>query len=194
MSDKLLLVDFENIPELSRDQIPAGVSVPFFLGASQRKVSSELLEFQSRLRERFILVRIEGHGRNALDFHIAFYLGEYLTKAPTTECVILSRDKGFDPLVRHLRARGFAVRRVAVVGEAFPVPSNSAGPSDNFSRVLQLLSKVDKGKRPRKRKTLLAQIRSYFPTLLSEEAEALLQRLESEQRIAVTASGLTYLF
>ena len=82
--------------------------MPFFFGASQKSVPKEFLKAALNLGERFVPIDIEGQGKNALDFHIAYYLGEYLTRSPQSACVILSKDKGFDPLVKHLVARGFA--------------------------------------------------------------------------------------
>ncbi len=116
---KLLLVDFENVPKVDLSALPVDVTVPFFFGASQRTVPTAFLKEALKLGPRFLPIDIEAQGKNALDFHIAFYLGEYLQAAPGAECVILSRDKGFDPLVRHLVGRGFRVRRVGSIGEAF---------------------------------------------------------------------------
>ncbi len=122
--NKLLLVDFENVPKVDLGSLPPDVTVPFFFGASQRTVPTVFLKEALKLGQRFVPIDIEGQGKNALDFHIAFYLGEYLQAAPAAECVILSRDKGFDPLVRHLVGRGFKVRRVGAITDAFvsPVP------------------------------------------------------------------------
>ncbi len=118
MAESVLLVDYENIGKLDLGAIPDGVRVPFFFGASQRTVPTEFLKAALKLGERFVPIDIEGQGKNALDFHIAFYLGEYLALAPHITCVILSKDKGFDPLVRHLTRRGFAVRRANSLPEA----------------------------------------------------------------------------
>lgn len=118
MDESVLLVDYENIGKIDLAAIPDGVRVPFFFGASQRTVPTEFLRAALKLGERFVPIDIEGQGKNALDFHIAFYLGEYLARAPDTSCVILSKDKGFDPLVRHLARRGFAVRRANTMSEA----------------------------------------------------------------------------
>ena len=118
MAESVLLVDYENIGKIDLAAIPDGVRVPFFFGASQRTVPTDFLKAALRLGERFVPIDIEGQGKNALDFHIAFYLGEYLARAPDTACVILSKDKGFDPLVRHLTRRGFAVRRANSMPEA----------------------------------------------------------------------------
>ncbi len=117
---QILLVDFENVPKVDLAAVPVGVVVPFFFGAAQKSVPTDFLRAALKLGERFIAIDIAGAGRNALDFHIAFYLGEYLTRNPAAHCVILSRDKGFDPLVRHLSARDYSVRRVATLEEAFP--------------------------------------------------------------------------
>lgn len=107
------------MPKVDLAALPDDVTVPFFFGASQKSVSKDFLKTALKLGPRFVPVDIEGQGKNALDFHIAFYLGEYLAKFADADCVILSRDKGFDPLVKHLVGRGFRVRRVASIGEAF---------------------------------------------------------------------------
>src|ERR1700758_2990565 len=128
MAESVLLVDYENVGKIDLAAIPDGVRVPFFFGASQRTVPTEFLRAALKLGERFVPIDIEGQGKNALDFHIAFYLGEYLARAPDTACVILSKDKGFAPLVRHLARRGFAVRRANTRPEALgaPIPPTPA--------------------------------------------------------------------
>src|SRR5262249_27858885 len=118
---------YENIGKIDLGAIPEGVRVPFFFGASQRSVPTEFLKAALRLGERFVPIDIEGQGKNALDFHIAFYLGEYLARAPQTACVILSKAKGFDPLVRHLTRRGFAVRRANSMAEALAASRGERG-------------------------------------------------------------------
>ena len=45
-------------------------------------------------------VRIEGNGPNALDFHIAFYIGNIAAKDPDCYFHIISKDTGFDPLIK----------------------------------------------------------------------------------------------
>ncbi|MBX3702350.1 MAG: hypothetical protein KF822_01080, partial [Steroidobacteraceae bacterium] len=63
-------------------------------------------------------IRIEGNGPNALDFHIASYLGESLARTPQAEFLVVSRDTGFDPLLRHLNGRGLHCRREAPAAPA----------------------------------------------------------------------------
>ena len=44
-------------------------------------------------------------GSNALDFHIAYYLGALAKEDPAGFFHITSKDTGFDPLIKHLKAR-----------------------------------------------------------------------------------------
>src|SRR5215467_3970330 len=118
MSDTILLVDFENVGKIDLAAVPDGFVVALFFGAAQKSVPKEFLKAALKLRERFVAIDIEGQGKNALDFHIAYYLGEYLTQFPKTSCVILSKDRGFDPLIKHLGSRGFSVRRANTLREA----------------------------------------------------------------------------
>ena len=189
---RLLFVDFENVPKVDLGTLPADVTVPFFFGASQRTVPTAFLKEALKLGGRFVPIDIEGQGKNALDFHIAFYLGEYLHAAPTAECVILSRDKGFDPLVKHLAGRGFKVRRVGGIGDAFiapvPVPASTrsggsrprgsrraaasvpaavaANPVEtggsDLERARAQLRRMPARNLPRRRPRLVAMLTSYF--------------------------------
>ncbi len=42
-SERVLLVDYENVSKVDLGAIPTGVRVPFFFGAAQKKVSTEFL-------------------------------------------------------------------------------------------------------------------------------------------------------
>ena len=49
-------------------------------------------------------MKIGGNGKNALDFYLAFYVGDLAAKDPEAGFHILSDDTGFDPLIKHLKA------------------------------------------------------------------------------------------
>jgi hypothetical protein len=78
---------------------------------------------------------------------------------PQAEFVILSNDKGFDPLVRHLVARGFKCRRV---GQARATPAPRAPLPAHAQAVTDLLKRSEKNKRPRKRATLHNYLATHF--------------------------------
>ena len=216
MGESVLLVDYENIGKIDLGAIPDGVRVPFFFGASQRTVPTDFLKAALRLGERFVPIDIEGQGKNALDFHIAFYLGEYLARSPATPCVILSKDKGFDPLVRHLTRRGFAVRRANTMGEALggrgtsaAAPRAQAGSRSGGGRrerarqeggspkdqARALLAGTQKMRRPRRRKGLIAVLHSHFSQKTPvEELERLVDELIAEGSLSDTNGAISYHF
>jgi hypothetical protein len=172
------------------------VRVPFFLNAAQKSVPKEFLTGAAKLGGRFEAIEVEGHGKNAVDFHIAFYLGERLSCSPKTRCVILSKDKGFDPLIEHLTGRGFAARRVASLSEAFPkpsAPSPTARPTPDWEAALQWLAKMPKANRPRKRKGLVAHLHTHFGKKLPEtEIEQIVDSLFSTKKLSEPAGTLAY--
>ncbi len=203
MSKTLLLVDYENVGKIDLAGIPDDVTVLFFFGASQKTVPMEFLKAALKLGERLVPIDIEGHGKNALDFHIAFYLGEKLALDPQTPCVILSKDKGFDPLIKHMVGRNFQVRRAATLHEAFaqstPATTSSrataATPAALFNDALTWLQGMAKNKRPRKRKGLVAHLHSHCGKKIpASEIEAFVDRLIAEKKLTENNSAITYHF
>lgn len=203
MTQTILFVDYENVGKLDLAAVPAGVRVPFFYGASQKSVPTDfMLEALKLGQERFIPINIAGQGKNALDFHIAFYLGEYLTQNPKAFCVVLSKDKGFDPLIRHLAGRGFSLRRAATLVEAFPASTSpqpaksktvSAAAATPMENALAWLRGMERKSLPRKRKGLVAYLHTHYARKIPQpEIEALIDRLIALGHIAETDGRMTY--
>lgn len=108
-----IFVDYENVrpSDFSPDRQP-DTHVLVFLGASQQKIPSELAIALQAFGAKGHYVRCSASGKNALDFHIAFYLGEIAPQHPDDRFHLISADTGFDPLVKHMRGkRGIAVTR-----------------------------------------------------------------------------------
>ncbi|HEY2809735.1 MAG TPA: PIN domain-containing protein [Steroidobacteraceae bacterium] len=210
MNETILLVDFENIGKIDLTAVPEQVKVALFFGAAQKSVPREFLEAALKLRERFEHVNAAGQGKNALDFHIAYYLGEYLTKSPRTECVILSRDKDFAPLVKHLVSRGFAVRTANTLRDAFPArpAQESRRPVQESRRAaatrepgaaqedaLEWLAGGAKNRRPRTRKALAAHLYSHFSKKRSEaDIQATIDGLIGSGQLGEANGKITYNF
>jgi hypothetical protein len=162
------------------------------VGQLQPKLPTDLVQQALALGPRFEMVRIDGNGRNALDFHIACHLGEGICKYPKAEFVILSNDKGFDPLVRHLVARGFKCRRD---GEARPAPVPKPPLPAHAQAVADLLKRSEKNKRPRKRATLHNFLATHFQKKLTgEEVKQAVELLLEAGLIAGTEAAVTHNF
>lgn len=189
MSERVLFVDLENVKNVDLGRIPPDARVMLFYGITQKKLPEELVVQAQPLGTRLRWIKISGQGPNALDFHIAFYLGQELTTRPDSECAILSGDTGFDPLVRHLRTLGHACGRVVSLNEAF-VARPRAGGVDPFTRLLMLLRKEKA--LPTKLKGLAGKLKSWFPGLTEEERANLFKRLVTESRVRESGKLLTY--
>ena len=179
MTERVLFVDLENVQKVDLSLVPIDARVMIFYGVTQKKLPEELVVQAQPLGPRLKWVKISGQGPNALDFHIAFYLGQELTNCPTSKCAILSRDTGFDPLTRHLQALGRTCRRVNSLKDAFPVQASAA--VDHVTRLVALLKKEKA--RPVKRKSLAGKVKSWFPRLTEDERLALVQRLFDDSRV-----------
>ncbi len=129
MSGMILLIDYENVQKVDLSRLPSDADIRFFVGAKQPKVTMTVGPAQ--MAGRMDWIQIDGQGKDALDFHIAYYLGRYFSENPKACCVILSKDTGFDPLVRHLVKHGHDCRRVAQLASLLrPAPTAARATRD----------------------------------------------------------------
>ncbi len=187
---KVLLVDLENIQSMDLTQVPHDAHVMVFYGINQKKLPEELVVQAQPLGPRLSWIKISGTGPNALDFHIAYYVGREYAQHRDTHCAILSRDTGFDPLIRHLQAQGHACRRATLLKDAFPAEQRPSKATEPFDRLLGLLRKEKS--LPSKLKGLEGKIRNWFPNLSAAERQALGQRLLAEGRVREAGGSLSY--
>jgi hypothetical protein len=189
MTERVLFVDLENVQKVDLKQVPVSARVMIFYGITQKKLPEELVVQAQPLGSRLKWIKISGQGPNALDFHIAFYLGQELVGSPDSECAILSRDTGFDPLIRHLQTLGHNCQRVGSLKDAFPT-KRSASDADPFDRLVALLKKEKV--HPARRKGLAGKVKSWFPLLSDDVRLALIDRLFKESRVHESEKALKY--
>ncbi len=113
-----VLLDYENVQptgEELRAMVPDASQVWVFHGPHQRQVEQRFALFG----DQATAVPISKTGKNALDFHLSFYMGYIAARNPASAMVVVSNDKGYEPMLAHARAMGFAVRQVGH-GQAQP--------------------------------------------------------------------------
>lgn len=120
MSSKLVLVDYENVQRIDLSILDESYRAIVFVGANQQPPKAARHPATAHRFSRVDFLRVAGSGRNALDFHIAFHLGRTFETAPQTECFVLSRDKGYDPLLLHLNRNGVKCRRIEALEDLLP--------------------------------------------------------------------------
>mgnify|MGYP000628425579 CR=1 FL=1 len=194
MRTQYVLIDYENVQPDSLAGLDAEhFRVLVFVGASQNKLAFDTAAAVQKLGARAEYVKIAGNGSNALDFHIAFHIGQLSNQDPTAFFHIISKDTGFDPLIQHLKERKvFASRSKDVSDIPLLKAANSKTLAEKIDLVVANIQQRGSSK-PRTLKTLTSTINSLFRKQLSdEELVALVKGLQNTGFVTVTDTKVTY--
>jgi hypothetical protein len=113
-----VLIDSENVkPEYIEKLQHEHFRVVVFVGANLKRLDFPIVNAVQSLGSNGSYVQISSHGPSALDFHIAYYIGKLSAAHPEAYFHIISKDKGFDPLSKHLRDQKIFCSRWASVLE-----------------------------------------------------------------------------
>lgn len=194
MKLNFVLIDYENVqPEAMSVLVEEHFNVIVFVGANQTKVTFDVASALQQLGDRAEYVKISGNGANALDFHIAFYIGQLASKHPDAFFHIVSKDTGFDPLIQHLKSKKILSGRSKSVTD-IPIvkASTSKTPNDRIAVVIADLKRRGPAK-PRTVKTLTSTVHSIFLKQLSDhELSSILGALEKQGCITITNTKVSY--
>ena len=122
-----ILVDFENIQPLDMGLLNGDqYQLRIFRGPHQKKLDFDIVEALQPLGDRVKYLQSDRHGKNALDLHIAFYMGRLLQELEAdgsperkaTRFVVISHDGGFDALMGHVQSLGYAAMKAASIRQA----------------------------------------------------------------------------
>ena len=194
MRTNYVLIDYENVQPDALDRlVDEHFKVLVFVGASQSKLSFETAAALQKLGSRAQYIRISGNGSNALDFHLAMYLGELIAADPTAFFHIISKDKGFDPLIVHLKGRKvFAARSPSVQD----IPLVKAASAESLSEQLALAKDhLEKrgSNRPKTLKTLKSSLDALFQHKLAHEGlDAVIEALQRAGVLTVEGTKVSY--
>ena len=195
MRTNYLLIDLENVHP---DNLPLvnGVQwkVKVFLGANQTKVNVGMARaLQALGAEAVEYVTIEGNGKNALDFHVAYFIGQLAARDPNAYFHIISKDTGFDPLIRYLKSRSIFCQRSSSVADVPLVKLvNSKSLPDKVEAIVANLTRR-KSARPRKVKTLESTIKALFQGQLADtEIAAIRDALARRGAISIDGEKVSY--
>lgn len=194
MKSNFVLIDYENVqPEAMSALVEEHFNVIVFVGANQAKVSFEVASALQQLGDRAQYIKISGNGSNALDFHIAFYIGELASRHPNAFFHIVSKDTGFDPLIQHLKTRKIlAGRSKSVVDIPIVKAASSKSPLERIEIVVADLKRRGAAK-PRTVKTLSSTIQAIFQKQLSdEEVTGLVSGLNKKGIVKISGTKVAY--
>jgi hypothetical protein len=201
MPTRYVLLDYENVqPDWLERLDPKLHAVLIFVGANQAKVPTNLVTAMQRFVRGFRCIQMSGNGHNALDFHLAFYLGRIAASEPDASFYIVSKDSGFDPLIRHLENERIVVRRIATIDEIAgkkveapkpPAPAKAPPPY----KVAEIVDDLRRrgASRPRTLKALRATIGARYQKRLTEQdVSKLIDQLTKSGTVSVQGTKVSY--
>jgi len=194
MRKTYFLVDSENVrlerlELLSEEQLHVRV----FLGENLKNLPRKQSVAIQQMGARAQYIEISGQGPNALDFHIAYYIGRLAVQEPEAAFHILSRDTGFDPLVRHLRKAGLHAYRSASLAEIPMLKALHAKTPAQIKEAAIAKLRQMRDQRPGAEKTLASTLSLLFAKRLSEKLiKDLIETLKADGAIAIFEAKVTY--
>lgn len=194
MRTNYVLIDFESVqPEALELLAHDHFRLLVFVGASQSKIPFETAAAVQNLGTRAEYIKISGNGPNALDFHIAYYIGQLAAADPTAYFHIVSKDGGFDPLIQHLKSKKVFAGRVKDLTDIPLVRiSSTKSPEEKVEIVLVKLRQLGSSK-PRTVKTLSSSIGSLFQKQVTDdEIAAIVESLVQQGHLTILGTKLAY--
>jgi hypothetical protein len=210
-----VLVDFENVQPGNMDLLQGGVfRIKVFVGTNQ-KISVDVAKAIQAFGPDAEYIQIAGAGKNALDFHIAYYIGRLAAESADVHFYIVSKDTGFDPLVRHLEGKKISCQRVAsitniqpakqdpskkpaaVPAKKKPIKKTPAAPAKKApetasiaEKTTAVIKRLNKGTRPATVTRLTSFIKGSFAEQpSSEQVVAIIKELKERKVITIAANG-----
>jgi len=190
-----ILIDYENVQQLSVFSIleQENFKVIIFVGANQTKIATDIVIPLQRLGSNVSYIQIASSGPNALDFHIAYYIGQLSAAEPNAYFHIISKDTGFDPLISHLKTNQILAYRSHDISNIPAIKTaNSKTLPEKLDMIITSLEKRGTSK-PRTVKTLANTISSLFQHKLPKgEVVAILNTLSRQKLISITDTKVSY--
>ncbi|MDV3427107.1 MAG: PIN domain-containing protein [Bacillota bacterium] len=182
MSDfeEYLYIDYENVQDVKVNILKNTVKVMIIVGEDQTKVPIDLVQKTQPFGNAVEWIRVNGKGRNALDFFIAFFLGKDVASDRKKTFIIYSKDTGYDPLINYLKKSGIKAKRIVSFQELYQnkvINIDEAG----IKKVKENLLKVAAIRRPKKRSSLSKYIISLMNSKPKQDIDNIIEDLFIEK-------------
>jgi PIN domain len=194
MRTNFVLIDSENVkPEYIEKLKPEHFRVIVFVGANHKRLEFPVVKAIQSLGSNASYVQVTRHGPNALDFHIAYYIGKLSAANPDAYFHIISKDKGFDPLLTHLKdQKVFCCRSESVLEIPLVKSTDKLSPKQRAADFYEKRIASAKS-RPATVTTLQNAILLHFHKLISEKEVAEVQEaLTTDGRVLVNGKKVAY--
>lgn len=148
--EEYLYIDYENVQDVNVTVIKNTMKVRIIVGEDQMKVPIELIQKTQPLGNVVEWIRVNGKGKNALDFFIAFYIGKDVAVYRQKIFIIYSKATGYDPLINHLKKSKIKAKRIVSFQELYQNKTIKIDET-GIQKVKENLKKIVANKRPKKK-------------------------------------------
>lgn len=140
-----ILVDFENVQPQDMGLLNGDhYQLRIFRGPHQKKLDFDIAESLQPHGSRVQYIQSDRHGKNALDFHIAFYMGRLFQELEVngsaarsnTRFVVISKDGSFDALMSHVQSLGYGAMKAASIRQALGLDEPIVEPGSALQSVI----------------------------------------------------------
>jgi hypothetical protein len=185
-----IFVDFENTQVHDIGLISGKpVVLLFVMGDKQKQLPITLIKQLLAHADQVGLIEANCSGKNALDFVLSFHVGQWAKQDPTGYFHIVSKDKGFDPLITHLKQLKVSAARHDEFAQIPVFVDPTALPLDKIGLLTKRFSQ-HVANRPATRDSLMSHINSTFAKRLSEnEVVGLVKQLEQRKLININENN-----
>lgn len=195
MKTQVILVDWENVqPELLPTLNLEGIRVLVFIGPHQNKLPFAMVQAVQKLGERAQYVQVSKQGSDALDMHIAFYIGKLAVELQDAYFHVIAKDRDYDPLVAHLKALKIGAAKWPDLA-SIPVLKRAAASTvkEKIEAIKDWLLER-KANRPKTLKTLTNSLKTsaFAGRLDDQEIESLITALNEKGLISVEGQKVVY--
>lgn len=192
MKKNIVLIDLENVqPEDLGVLKDRDFKVYVFVGAKQ-KIPCDLASAMQQLKDDGRYIQIAGSGKNALDFHIALYIGKLAAEDANTFFHIISKDTGFDPLIKHLKSKKIYVARQTTISNIPVLQLPAAKTEDEKIKIIVAFLKGRGNAKPRTIETLKNSLKNRFNGIEDTESDRLINSLINRKYLSETDGKITY--
>lgn len=195
MKTQIILIDFENVqPDLLPALALEDVKVLVFVGPQQLKLPIATVEAVQKMGTKAEYIRVSKQGPDALDMHIAFYMGRLSLNASDVFFHVIAKDRDYDPLIAHLRMLQIWAAKWPDLAS---IPILKLAAATTLKEKVTAAShwlQVRKGNRPKSLKTLQSSLKksAFSDRLADDEIDQVIEGLKKQKILQVDGQKLQY--
>ena len=196
MKTQIILVDLENVqPDLLPALALEDFKVLVFVGPQQLKLPIGIVEAVQKMGTKAEYIRVSKQGPDALDMHIAFYMGRLSASTSDVSFHIIAKDRDYDPLIAHLQRLEIGVAKWPDLS-AIPILKLAAVTTfdDQVTAASDWLQSRE-GNRPASIKTLHSSLKksAFSNRLGDDEISQVIEQLMRQKFVKIDGSKIQYL-